>query len=173
MMNFLITGKVNSGKSTLVHRLVEKADFTCGGVISLPVFENGIKAGMDALDILTGEKKPIARLDGIEGIKVGKYIISIQGLEHGKNAIIKAIGDCDAIIIDEFGHLEMKGMGMAEAAEKAIEGGNAVVVLRHSLKKEFMEKHGGHEFVVIDSGSISPDVLADIIKKCLGHNRKL
>jgi hypothetical protein len=36
-----------------------------------------------------------------------------------------------------------------------------------------MEKHGGHKFVVIDSGSISPDELADIIKEWLGHNRKL
>jgi len=165
MRNFLLTGKINSGKSTLLYEMVKRANFSCGGVISLPVFEGGMKAGMDALDILTGERKVLARLSSIDGTRVGKYIISKHGLKHCEDAIRRAIGNCEIVVIDEFGPLEMDGGGIAEAAEDAFRRGNALVVLRKGLKEQFMEKYGQYNFKVIDSYSISADELARRLEK--------
>jgi len=165
MRNFLLAGEINSGKSTLLYETVKRANFSCGGVVSLPVFESGMKVGMDALDILTGERKVLVRLGGIDGIRVGKYTISKDGLRHCENAIRKAIGNCEIVVIDEFGLLEMEGRGMAKVAEDAFRRGNALVVLRKGLKERFMEKYGHYNFKVIDSDSISADELARRLEK--------
>jgi len=168
MRNFLLTGKINSGKSTLVYEMAKRATFSCGGIVSLPVFDNGTKTGMDAVDIMNGKTKILARLKGrIDGIDVGRYTISQDGLKHGENAIRKAIRNCDIVVIDEFGPLEMEGRGMAKVAEDAFRRGNALVVLRKGLKERFMEKYGQYNFKVIDFDSISADELAKILERKL------
>jgi len=121
---------------------------------------------MDVIDIMTGGSKKLARLKGrMRGIDVGRYTISQDGLKHGENAIRKAIGNCDVVVIDEFGPLEMGGMGISKAAEDAFRRGNALVVLRKGLKERFMEKYGQYNFKVIDLDSISADEVEEILEK--------
>ncbi len=167
MSNFLFTGEKNSGKSTSVHEMSKNSGFSCGGVISLPVVKDGKKIGMNAIDIMTNKAKELARMeDDFEGIVVGKYKISGEGIKHGENAICRAVGNCKLVIIDEIGPLEMGGGGLINAAEYAFESdSNIFIVVRSGLKDEFIEKYGRYEFNIIDAGCVRPDELAKIIEK--------
>ena len=170
MKRFLLVGDINFGKSTLVYDMVGKADFSCGGVISIPVIKEGKKVGMDALDVMTGTTKELARMGTPDGISVGRYMISKEGLEHGKNAIYNAVGKCELVIIDEIGPLEMEGRGMARAAEYALKNGNTLVVIRRTLADRFIEKYGMYEFKTINANEIDSDELAKIVEKGLKHD---
>ncbi|MEA2054825.1 MAG: nucleoside-triphosphatase [Candidatus Thermoplasmatota archaeon] len=164
MKNFLLTGEKNSGKSTAVYKMVRNASFSCGGVLSLPVISNGAKIGIDALDIMTGESKALARVGGdFKGIEMGRYKISGKGIKHGENAINRAIGNCKLVVIDEIGPLELNGRGWIKAAEYALESeSNVFIVVRSQLRDAFIEKYGKYGLNVINFNGIS---LSELQKK--------
>jgi len=167
MMGFLLVGDRNSGKSTLVYEAASKMNFSCGGIISIPVISGVEKVGTDALDIMTGKAIALARTHGLDGIAVGRYILSTRGLKYGKDAIYRAVGKCKLVVIDEFGPLEMDGEGMTEAAEYAFENSNVLVVMRRKLKDEFIEKYRMYEFKIIDANEVNASGLAKIIQDAL------
>ena len=171
MRNFLLVGDRNSGKSALVHGAAKRLNFSCGGVISIPVTVDGKKVGTDALNIMTGKTATLAREGNSDGIKVGRYMLNEEGLKHGINAIYDAAGKCKLVVIDEFGPLEMGGGGMAEATDYALGKNNVLIVIRRKLKDEFLEKYRNYQFEILDARDVDVDRLAEIIEN--GLNRKL
>ncbi|MGN0078628.1 MAG: nucleoside-triphosphatase, partial [Coriobacteriales bacterium] len=61
---FVITGAIQTGKTTWIARMLEQAD-RCGlqvsGVLAPAVFEDGVKTGIDALLLPSGERFELAR----------------------------------------------------------------------------------------------------------------
>ena len=111
----------------------------------MPVFRQEIKIGANALNVHTGERRTLTRLEkyaDFSGRAVGRYVINDKGIEHGKRAIEMAIGKRDFIIIDEVGPLELRGGGWAEEVEKAFRKGNVIAVIRENIKEKFFEKYG-------------------------------
>ncbi len=157
MKNFLFVGEKNSGKSTVLYNLLKRAEFSCGGIISLPVFSGGKKIGADVIDIQTDERRILTRVKKyahFSGETVGRYVISGEGIEHGKRAIKKAIDTCDCIVIDEIGPLELGGKGWIKEAEQAFERGNVTAVVRKSLQEKFLETYG-ENFIIMEKDSLS------------------
>jgi len=73
-MKILFIGKKDSGKSSLLYALLKNCK--CGGILCLPVFENGKKIGADAIDMYNKERKIFSRLKQIanfEGIETEYY----------------------------------------------------------------------------------------------------
>jgi nucleoside-triphosphatase THEP1 len=156
MNNYLFVGDKNSGKSTLMYTLSKRTGFSCGGIISLPYFKDEKKYGADAIDVQTGERKVLTRLKqyaDFYGETVGRYIISEEGIEHGKHAITSAVDICDFIIIDEFGPFELKGKGWAKEATHSFNRGNVIAVVRKSLQNKFFERYG-RQFMVLTKDAL-------------------
>ena len=136
-MNILYTGRRDGGKSTFLYELSASLDVACGGVITLPVFHQGNKAGMDALDVATGVMVPFARMDG-DGIPVGRYMLRRDGIAHARRAIYRGAMTRQLTFIDEVGPLEMQDAGLMPAAHFALRRAPyTVVVVRERMADLF------------------------------------
>ncbi|MEN8613809.1 nucleoside-triphosphatase [Dehalogenimonas sp. THU2] len=144
-MNCLVTGDVGAGKTSWcrdeVSRLA-RAGVSAGGILSLAVFEDGVKTGYEVLDIRTGRTAMLGRVidrAGFSGERVGMYVLSESGLAFGRRAIEEAVENgCEVVFLDEMGHLELTGRGFAESASLAYRNATRTVsVVRRSLLPEY------------------------------------
>ena len=173
-MNVLLTGDVGCGKTTVCGKIVErleKSGLRCGGVICPAVRDEcGRKIGSDAVDVLTKEVRLFTRLkteseSGFSGVAVGKYLLNREGVEFGKTAIENAV-DCDLVVIDEIGLLELHDGGLMEAAVKALNSGiNTVSIVRSRLRKQFLERFKDKEFRVFNVSTVNREDLAEEISR--------
>ncbi len=152
-MNFILTGKTNSGKTTLIKNLVENRK-DCGGLLSLPVFENGKKIGSDSFDLITKGKKKLCRLKEMadfDGFQRGKYVIGFDGLKFGEEAIKRALENNKRFaIVDEIGPLEIEGKGLMDATIKAVKSkSNTLLVIRERLLDDFLKKFPERNFTIL------------------------
>ena len=116
----IITGDQGAGKTTFLARNIEriKKHGSIGGILTpavykLPVFEKqskNIKTGFDALDISTGRRWPLGRMDETLGGPVfGPYSFSLEGFSRAANAFKAALAREDPFIfLDEIGPLELE-----------------------------------------------------------------
>jgi molybdopterin-guanine dinucleotide biosynthesis protein A len=161
-MNLVITGEVQSGKTTWGTKYcnwLKERNFIVGGVLCPEVKNNGLRVGYNVVDVRTGQSSVFGRFitdTDFPGVEVGRYRISYDGLEFANRVIIEALdGRCDMIFIDEIGHLELAGHGIAEVARIALhKAANTTTIVRKTLLTEFIEcfqlKELKREFVVND-----------------------
>jgi len=155
-MNIVITGNPGCGKTTVCEKVIrrlEEGGIRCGGILCPEVKENGRRVGTNAVDVMTREERIMAMLKNkaeFDGIEVGRYSLNRKGIEFGKDAIENAM-NCNVIVIDEIGPVELSNDGMIDAAVKALDSENSVIVIvRSKLKKKFLEGFKDREFIVFD-----------------------
>jgi nucleoside-triphosphatase THEP1 len=122
---YLLTAPRGAGKTTFCRALVDQArvaGWDVAGVLSPPVFENGVKTGIRAENLRTNEslslavsitQSPITNYDS----PLGQWLFSSANLNWG-NEIFAASLPCDLFIVDELGPLELiRGEGWLNALE--------------------------------------------------------
>jgi nucleoside-triphosphatase THEP1 len=120
----LVTGKVNSGKTTLMKKLIEQESLQGNfpaGIIAPGVFQNGEKIGFNVTDLSTGKSKPLARVGNAESYKFseGRFVFSKAGFDFAKKALLN-FRPRGVVFLDEVGPLELKGGGYAACLEKLL-----------------------------------------------------
>ena len=143
---FLITGEVNSGKSTYLYDIFQQyKDRSPSGIIAPGVFDNGVKTGYDVIDLATGERKRLAVSSPPEEayFKVGRYYFLKKSFEFAKEALT-ALKPDGIVFIDEIGPLELAGEGYCncvhEIAKSGAEAAYAAVrsvCINEAVKKFF------------------------------------
>jgi len=171
----MLTGPVNSGKSSILWRIVEQAwhldpPWRVGGVVSSAVFADGAKLAYVGHDCLGGAaflltvRAPLdavtheqLRRNGIPvpaacGQPVGQWLVLDDGLALAEQAIQRAIDTrCDLIVLDEFGPLESAGRGLRSAADAAVNSGiPTLLVVREALVEEVQRLYGAFEILRSD-----------------------
>jgi len=115
----LLSGPVGVGKTTLCLRLAEAArerGLCVGGVLTPATLEDGIKVGIQALDVGSGETRVLARVDrDLGGTQVGPYSFDDRVLEWVVRRCERALDGVDGMVfVDEIGKLELsRGGGLA------------------------------------------------------------
>ena len=117
---FLITGSSNSGKTRWCERVIAYAreqQWTVAGLLSPSVITNGQKAGIDLLDLSSGERQRLAIHKTLwrnnengalaNGIVTGDWYFDSRVLAWG-NGVLSRITKADLVIIDELGPLEFR-----------------------------------------------------------------
>ncbi len=115
----LLTGDSGVGKTTLCKRVAEAAalrGYRCAGLLSEHVIEGGQRVGTVAIDLATGRQRELTRTDRVlSNVRVGCWSFSPATLEWG-NALFRGLGECDLLMIDEIGSLEIEqGSGWVDA----------------------------------------------------------
>jgi len=115
-----ITGPRGAGKTAfcrLMARHARCAGWDVAGLLSPATVETGVKTGILAEDLRTGEVRVLACATACSpfNLPLGKWYIDTAVLVWG-NCVLKTCLPCDLMIVDELGPLELlHGGGWSEA----------------------------------------------------------
>jgi len=142
-MVIIITGAIGIGKTTVCEKVIEIArgqGYSCGGIIAYKTQNEDIIIE----DVQTGETEILASTSSTyRGPRTVKYFFSPEGIDFGIQAIDRGTAS-DILLIDELGHLEIRGEGFAGVIEKVTAGQvkTCIVVIRKELLSAFLPQLG-------------------------------
>jgi nucleoside-triphosphatase THEP1 len=154
----LLTGLVGAGKTTVAERVVglaRRQGLTYGGLLA-PAMQTrcGPKVGIWGVNLRTGDRRILARTDrDLGGPSVGPYSFDRAAVAWSLEVVEGAIGNCDLLVVDEIGKLELwQGAGLAPVLPRvaAGEADRALIVVRDSLQAELQSRLGGVEQLVFE-----------------------
>ena len=123
----LLTGRPGVGKTSLIREALAVSGVQAGGFYTEEVRDQGVRVGFDIVT-LDGGRGVLSRIDLNSPCRVGKYGVDVQSLERlGVAAIESAVQECDTVVVDEIGKMELFSPAFREAVLKAI--GNETQVL--------------------------------------------
>jgi nucleoside-triphosphatase len=128
-----ITGRPGVGKTTLLFKvmdLLKGERIKVCGFICPEVRSGGRRIGFKIIDVMTNEQSWLAR-EGKGNKMVGKYYLNEGAGKIAKDAIERARQECEVIVIDEIGPMEMKIEGVREAINEALNSGKVVLAVVH------------------------------------------
>jgi len=144
----LLTGPIGVGKTTVAERVAGSAlrrGLSCGGLLAPALVDPcGQKAGIWGVDLATGERRILARMDrDLGGPEVGPYSFDRDALRWAVEVVEGAIPHADLVLVDEIGRLELwQNGGLAPVLSRlaAGEARRALVLVRESLLAELQAR---------------------------------
>lgn len=134
-----ITGLPESGKTQTLARIIEmleEEELKIGGMMDEPVEDGRKKTGYTVRNIMTGEKELFASVDIESKIVVGKFGIDPAAMERvGVKAIKDACEQCDIVVIDEVGKMEVECEAFVEAVKAAMDANKPMIVTLHKKSR--------------------------------------
>lgn len=145
-MKIGVTGHPGVGKTTLVLRVMERVPLKCGGMITKEIRKIGRRVGFSVHDVLTGREGILAHIHLERGPKLGRYRINLRDLEQvGAAAIERAVEECDLVVIDEVGPMELHSERFIRAVEQALESDKHLLVTVHRSSNHHLAYRIRHE----------------------------
>lgn len=108
----IVTGNIGQGKTTWCQGLIGAArasGLKMGGLLSPPVFEDGVKIGIDLVNLYSNETRRLAvrRTPTNEGVLTHNWAFDPEVLAWG-DTILASVPAVDVLVIDELGPLEFE-----------------------------------------------------------------
>jgi nucleoside-triphosphatase len=143
----LVTGLSGSGKTSWCAQMIKEAaasGYSVEGILSPGIFESGRKTGIEVVDLVSGERKRLARLreEGRGEISTPRWVFDPDALVWA-NQRLQNSTDSDLLIIDELGPLEfLRNKGLLAGLERLDQGQFEVacVVVRSSLLPKALQR---------------------------------
>ena len=141
-----VTGHPGVGKTTLVERVIQAVPLKCGGMVTKEIRKIGRRVGFSVHDVLTGREGVLAHIHLDRGPKVGRYRVNLRDLDEvGAAAIERAIEECDLVVVDEVGPMELKSQRFIRAVERALESEKNLLVTVHRSSNHHLAYRIRHE----------------------------
>ena len=138
-MVVIVTGAIGIGKTTVCRKLIEivqNQGYTCSGILTYKAADKSIIVE----DIQSGERETLASINNVyHGPRTAKYSFNPKGIVFGIQAIDKGTSAA-LLVVDEMGHLELRGEGFAKVPEliRAGKVKNCILVMRSKLLSTFL-----------------------------------
>ncbi len=117
---FLLTGPPGSGKTRLIKQVVARLEIKAGGFYTEEIKSQGVRQGF-RLVTLDGETAVLSHLYFKSPYRVSKYGVDVESLDKiGVAAINRAIKECELVVIDEIGKMELFSVRFREALLKIL-----------------------------------------------------
>ena len=124
---YLLTGKPGMGKTSLIKQVVTELESRAGGFYTEEIRSRGTRLGF-RLVTLDGYEAILAHTDFNKRFQVGKYGVDVDSLDRvGVSALRKAAEQCDLVVVDEIGKMELLSADFREAVLEIIGGGKRVL----------------------------------------------
>ncbi len=124
---YLLTGRPGTGKTSLIKRVVAQMKGEAGGFYTEEIRSQGVREGF-RLVTLDGEQVTLAHVNIHSPYRVSKYGVDIDGLEQvGVPALHKAAEECDLVVVDEIGKMELFSAKFRETIPRVIGSGRRVL----------------------------------------------
>jgi nucleoside-triphosphatase len=123
----LLTGKPGCGKTSLIKQSLAKTNTRIGGFYTAEIRSSGVRQGFKIIT-LDGKEATLAHVNISSPFQVSKYKVDVDSLNKvGVLAIQRALEECDLIVIDEIGKMELLSPQFREVVWQAIESGKKVL----------------------------------------------
>lgn len=140
--NIFITGKPRSGKSTLIAELIEGIDGEDhAGILTPELRERGRRTGFEIVDLRSGEREILASVN-IEGPRVSKYGVNVEGIDRIVSCFSETADDADMIFIDEIGRMEFYSRDFEKVLEEVLRSDKTVIGTLHRHYVKRFNKYG-------------------------------
>jgi nucleoside-triphosphatase len=124
---YLLTGKPGTGKTSLIKQAVAEVKDKAGGFYTEEIRSQGVRQGFK-LVTLDGQDAILAHVDVHSPYLVSRYGVDIGSLDRvGVSALHKAAQQCDLVVIDEIGKMELCSVNFREAVLQIISSGKRVL----------------------------------------------
>ena len=124
---YLLTGKPGTGKTSLIKQALAGLEGRAGGVYTEEIRSQGTRLGFK-LVTLDGHEAILAHTDFNKRFQVGKYGVDVESLDRvGVPALRQAAEQCDLVVVDEIGKMELFSSDFRATVLELIGGGNRVL----------------------------------------------
>ena len=145
-MRIAVTGHPGVGKTTLVERVLAAVPLKAGGMVTKEIRKVGRRVGFSVIDIGSGQEGVLAHMHLAQGPRLGRYRVNLKDLEEiGAAAIERAIQECQLVVVDEVGPMELKSPRFVAAVERALEGASNLLVTVHRASNHHLAYRIRHE----------------------------
>ena len=124
---YLLTGRPGTGKTSIIKQAVADMKGKAGGFYTQEIRSQGIREGF-RLVTLEGQEATLAHVNIHSPYRVSKYGVDIDGLDRvGVPALYQAVQQCDLVVVDEIGKMELFSANFREAVSQIIDSGKRVL----------------------------------------------
>lgn len=124
---YLLTGKPGTGKTSLIRQAVAELKGGAGGFYTEEIRSRGTRLGFK-LVTLDGHEAILAHTDFDKRFQVSKYGVDIESLDRvGVAALRRAAEQCDLVVVDEIGKMELFSANFREVVSEIIGGRKRVL----------------------------------------------
>jgi len=124
---YLLTGRPGTGKTSLIKQAVSEFKGEAGGFYTEEIRSQGTRLGFK-LVTLDGQEAILAHVDIHSRYRVSKYGVDIDSLDRvGVSALNQTAEQCDLVVIDEIGKMELFSASFREAVLQIIGSGKRVL----------------------------------------------
>lgn len=142
----IITGAVNSGKTTLANKIADEFKdfgFNVKGFLSKGIFSGEDKTGYKLINISTGDEYHLASINPGKKFKLrqGRLFFNEEVFETA-DKLLKHLSTDDIILLDEIGPLEIKEKGFYSSLKEILSSLNnkVILIVREKLIKDILTK---------------------------------
>ncbi len=135
-----ITGLPGSGKTHTLKRVIEvllkEEDLTIGGMIDEKITDGRHDVGIKVCNFMTKEEVVFARPDIESKITIGTLGVDLSLFESvAIDAIKNACENCDIIIIDEVGRVEVESQAFVDVVKEALDFDKPMIITLHKKSR--------------------------------------
>ena len=124
---YLLTGKPGTGKTSLIKEAVAGMAGKVGGFYTEEIRSQRVRQGFK-LVTLDGQNAILAHVDIKSRYRVSKYGVDIDALDRvGVLALKRAAEQCELVVVDEIGKMELFSPRFREAISQIIDSGKRLL----------------------------------------------
>jgi nucleoside-triphosphatase len=119
---YLLTGQPGTGKTRIIKQAIAEVKGKAGGFYTEEIRSQGVRQGF-RLVTLDGRSAILAHINLHSPYRVSKYGVDIDSLDGvGVSALNQASQECDLVVVDEIGKMELFSAKFREAVLNIING---------------------------------------------------
>jgi nucleoside-triphosphatase len=124
---YLLTGQPGTGKTSIIKEAVAGIKGRAGGFYTEEIRSRGVRQGF-RLVTLEGKTATLAHVNIDSPCRVSKYGVDTDSLDRiGVSALTQAARQCDLVVVDEIGKMELFSPKFRETVQGIINSGKKVL----------------------------------------------